>query len=53
MIAPFFFIPFVIAQIFNPTAELVIYAGTTTNEANAKIKIQPLTEEMEIRKCSK
>ena len=34
-----------IAEILNPTAELVICTGTATSEANAEIKIQPLTVE--------
>ena len=33
----YFIIPAVIAQIFNPTAKLVIPTGTQTKEANAKI----------------
>ena len=39
-------LPSVIAQIFNPTAELVIPTGTPTNDANAEIETQPLTAEM-------
>ena len=34
----YFLIPTVIAQMFIPTAELVIPTGTQTNEANAEIK---------------
>ena len=41
-----------IAQIFNPTAELVIPTGTQTNEANAEIERQPITVEVKIIKCS-
>ena len=36
-----FLILAVIAQSFNPTAELLIPTGTQTNEANAEIKTQP------------
>ena len=37
------------AQIFNPTAELVIPTETPTNEANAEIETQPLTAETKTR----
>ena len=37
----YFLIPAEIAQIFNPTAELVIPTGTRTKEANAEIETQP------------
>ena len=33
----YFLIPAVIAQIFNPTAELTIPTGTPINEANTEI----------------
>ena len=46
-------IPAVIAQIFNPTANLTTPIGPPTNEANAEIETQPLTAEMKARKCSK
>ena len=36
-------IPVVIAEFFNPIAELIIPTGTPTNEANAEIKTQPLS----------
>ena len=49
----YFFIPAVIAQIFNPTAELVIPIGIPTNEANPEIERQLLTTETKIRKCLK
>ena len=49
----YFLIPAVTAQIFNPTAELAVPTGTPTNEPNAEIKTQPLTEEAKTRKCSK
>ena len=48
----YYLIPTVIAQIFNPTAELAIPTGTSTNEANAEIETQPLTAEIKT-KCSK
>ena len=32
-----------IAQIFIPTAELVMPKGTQTNESNAEIETQPVT----------
>ena len=41
-----------IAQIFNPTTELVISTGTKTNEANAEIETQPVTVEAKMSKCS-
>ena len=41
-----------IAPIFIPTAELVISTGTKTNEANTEIKMQPVTVETKISKCS-
>ena len=44
----YFLIPALIAQIFNPTAELVIPTGTQTNEANAKIETQQVTFEVKI-----
>ena len=34
-----------VAQMFNPTAELIIPTGTQTNEANAEIETQPVTAE--------
>ena len=53
MINLYFSFPAATAQIFNPTAELVIPIGVLTNEANAGIEIQPLTAEMKIRRSSK
>ena len=44
-------IPTMIAQIFSPTAELIMPTGTKTNEANAEIKTQPVTVEAQISKC--
>ena len=40
-----------IAQIFNPTAELATPRGTPTNEAIAKMETQPLKGETKT-KCS-
>ena len=48
----YFLIPAVIAQIFIPTAELVILTGIATNKANAEIETQPVTVEGKISKCS-
>ena len=47
----YFVIPEVIAQIFNPTAELVMPKGIPTNEANSEIKTHQVTAEVKIRKC--
>ena len=41
-----------IAQMFNPTAELVIPTKIVTNEANAEIETQPVTVETKISKFS-
>ena len=38
----YFLIPAVIAQFFNPIAELVIPIGIPTNEAKAEIETQPM-----------
>ena len=43
-------IPTAIAQIFNPTAELVIPTGAATNEVNTEIEAQPVTVEAKISK---
>ena len=48
----YFLIPAVIAQIFNPIAELVIPIGIPTKEAKAEIEIHPVIAEVKIRKCS-
>ena len=40
-------------QMFIPTAELVIPAGTQTNEANAEIETQPVVVQARISKGSK
>ena len=47
-----FLILAVIAQIFIPTAELVMPTGTLTDEVNAENEAHPLEEENKI-KCSK
>ena len=39
-----------IAQTPNPTAELVIWTGAQTNEANSETETQPLTVETKISK---
>ena len=39
----YLFILTIIAQMFIPSVELVIPAGTQTNEANAEIETQPVT----------
>ena len=44
----YFLIPAVIAQIFNPSAELVMPTGTQTNDANAAIATQPVIVEAKI-----
>ena len=41
----------VIAEIFNPTAELIIPTGTQTNEAIAEIETQSVTFKSEISNC--
>ena len=48
----YFLIPVVIAQIFNPSAELVIHIGIPIKEAKAKNKIHPVITEAKTRKCS-
>ena len=45
-------IPAVIAQIFNPIAELVILIGIPRKDANKKLEIHALNVEAKIRKCS-
>ena len=45
-------IPARIAQIFIPTADLVVPTGTQTNDVNTEIEIQPVTVEAKITKCS-
>ena len=41
-----------IAQIFNPTAELLMPRKRQTNDANAEIETQPATVEAKISKYS-
>ena len=53
MINLHFLVSAVNAQIFNPTEELVMPAGTPTNKANSEMETQLVTEDMERRKCSK
>ena len=48
----YFLIHAVIAQIFNPIAELVIPIGIPTKETKAEIEIHPATAEAKIRKHS-
>ena len=47
-----FLISAVIAQIFNPIAELVISIGIPIKEVKAEIEINPVIVEAKIRKCS-
>ena len=49
MIDLYFLITDVIAQIFNPTAELVIPTGIPINKASAEIETQPQTAEIKIK----
>ena len=48
----YFLIPAVIAQIFNPIAELVIPTGIPTKEEKADMETHPVIVELKIRKCS-
>ena len=48
----YFLIPVVIAQIFNPIAELIIPIGIPIKEAKAKIHMHPVIVEAKIGKCS-
>ena len=41
-----------LAQIFNPIAELVIPVGVPIKEAKAETEIHPVIAEAKIRKCS-
>ena len=47
-----FLIPAVIAQIFNPVAELIISVWILSKEAKAEIEIHPVLAEAKIRKRS-
>ena len=51
IIALYFFIAAVIAQIFNPIAELVIPIEIPTKEAKADMEIHPVIVDPTIRKC--
>ena len=42
----------VIAQTFDPIAELVIPIGMPSEETRAEIEINPVTAKAKIRKCS-
>ena len=46
----YFLIPVVVAQIFNPTAQLIMLTRKQTNEANAEIERPPVTVEAKISK---
>ena len=46
----YFFIPAVIAQIFNPIAKLIIHIAIPSKETKAEIEIHPVTAEAKIRK---
>ena len=48
----YFLISAVIAQMFNPIAELVIPIGIPTEEAKAEMETHPVILEAKIRKCS-
>ena len=47
-----FLVPGVIAQFFNPSAELAIPTGIPTKEAKAEMKTHPVTAETNISKRS-
>ena len=42
----------VIAQIFNPTAELVMPTGIPTKEGKVEMETHPVTVETKINQCS-
>ena len=48
----YFLIAAVVAQIFNPIAEIIIPIGISTKEAKSEIEIHPVIVEAKIRKCS-
>ena len=48
----YFLISLVIAQIFNPIAELVIPIGIPIKESKAEIEIHPAFVKAKIRQCS-
>ena len=41
-----------IAQIFNPTLELIVPTGTQTNKENVEIETKAVIVEAKISKCS-
>ena len=47
-----FLIPAVIAQVFNPIADLVIPIGIPSKETKTEIEIHPVIVEAKIRTCS-
>ena len=47
----YFLIPAVIAQIFNPIAELIIPIGITNKEAISEMEIHLVIPEAKLRKC--
>ena len=48
----YFLIPAVIAQIYNPIAELVIPIGTTTKKAKSEMEAHPVIVEITVIKWS-
>ena len=52
IIGLYLLIPAAIAQMFNPTAELLIPIGIPTKEAKAEIEIHPVIVDTKIGKCS-
>ena len=48
----YFLIRVVIAQIFNPIAELVLHIGILTKEAKAEMETHSVIVEPKMRKCS-
>ena len=46
-------IPAVIADIYNPTTQLLIPTGVPTIEGKAEMERHPVTSEMKRRECSK
>ena len=45
-------LPAVIAQVFNPIAELIIPVGISTKETKQEIEINPVAAEAKTRTCS-
>ena len=52
IIGLYFLITAVIAQIYNPIAELVIPIGIWSKESKAETEIYPVTTEAKTSKCS-